>query len=107
MLGGRTGRRNPERRDPERDYRLNILRRHDNIEFLAHPSEYTTALAARGFNAAGLFAIVATDASRSCAPRAFSVMPQDPAATTRAAAVSTAGLSGIRLFRTFASLGCR
>lgn len=47
--------------DPERDYRLNILRLHDDIEFVAHPTEYVAALAARGFNPAGLYANVVAD----------------------------------------------
>lgn len=47
--------------DPERDYRLNIVKLHDDVEFAAHSAEYTAALAARGFNAAGLYANVVTD----------------------------------------------
>lgn len=40
---------------PERDYRLNILRLHDEREFLQHPELYQAALAARGFNPQGLY----------------------------------------------------
>ncbi len=45
----------------QRDYRLNILRLHDDRQFAAHAAEYTNALAARGFNAAGLYANVVSD----------------------------------------------
>ncbi len=41
--------------NPERNYRLNILRLHDDHEFLLHPANYSAALAARGFSAAGLY----------------------------------------------------
>ena len=47
---------------PERDFRLNILRRHDEQEFLKHSELYTAALAARGFNNAGLYRSVVGDA---------------------------------------------
>lgn len=47
--------------NPERDYRLNILRLHDEVEFQAHPQSYTSALAARGLNSSGLYANVAVD----------------------------------------------
>ena len=47
--------------NPERDYRLNILRLHDEKEFLLHPASYTAALGARGLNAAGLYANVAVN----------------------------------------------
>ncbi len=47
--------------NPEREYRLNILRLHDEIEFIAHPAEYSAALAARGFNPAGLYTNVVAD----------------------------------------------
>jgi len=47
--------------DPERDYRLNILKLHDEIEFVAHNSEYTAALSGRGFNASGLYPNVVSD----------------------------------------------
>jgi len=46
--------------NPEQDYRLNILRLHDEIEFLAHGTTYTAALATKGFNPAGLYANVVT-----------------------------------------------
>ncbi len=46
---------------PERDYRLNILRLHDERQF-AQPAElYTSALAARGFNPQGLYRGVIAD----------------------------------------------
>ena len=47
---------------PERDFRLNILRRHDEQEFLKHSEPYAAALAARGFNPAGLYRSVVVDA---------------------------------------------
>ncbi len=47
--------------NPERDYRLNILRLHDELQFASHAAEYAAALTARGFNPAGLYANVATD----------------------------------------------
>jgi PKD repeat protein len=46
---------------PERDYRLNILRLHDEHQFARHASLYAAALAARGFDAAGLFWSAAAD----------------------------------------------
>src|SRR6185369_13836226 len=46
---------------PERDYRLNILRLHDEKQFAATPALYSAALAARGFNSAGLYRGVAAD----------------------------------------------
>ena len=46
---------------PERDYRLNILRLHDEREFAGHGELYAAALAARGFNAAGLYRSVTVD----------------------------------------------
>jgi len=45
--------------DPVRDYRLNILKLHDGKQ--AGKPLYATALAANGFNAAGLYANVVTD----------------------------------------------
>jgi hypothetical protein len=45
--------------DPQRDMRLNILRLHDERQ--AGDSTFAAALAAAGFNAAGLFATVTTD----------------------------------------------
>jgi hypothetical protein len=44
--------------NPERQYRLNILRLHDEREFSAHNAEYVAALAARGYSAAGLYSSV-------------------------------------------------
>jgi hypothetical protein len=46
---------------PERDYRLNILRLHDETEFAQHPALYQAALAARGFNMQGLYRGVVAD----------------------------------------------
>jgi hypothetical protein len=40
---------------PERDYRLNILRLHDERQFAQHNGLYTAALAARGFTPEGLY----------------------------------------------------
>jgi hypothetical protein len=45
----------------ERDYRLNILRLHDERQFAQHTSLYTNALAARGFNSQGLYQGVVAD----------------------------------------------
>jgi hypothetical protein len=47
--------------NPERDYRLNILRRHDERELSQHAASYTAALATRGLNPAGLYANVVTN----------------------------------------------
>lgn len=41
--------------NPERDFRLNILRLHDEHQFANHAGLYTAALAARGFNPQGLY----------------------------------------------------
>lgn len=46
---------------PERDFRLNILRLHDEHEFEQHPALYQAALAARGFNPQGLYRGVVAD----------------------------------------------
>ncbi len=46
---------------PERDYRLNILRLHDDRQFAAHHDLYVAALAARGFNPLGLYRSVTAD----------------------------------------------
>jgi hypothetical protein len=46
---------------PERDFRLNILRLHDEREFALYPSLYSAALSARGFNPAGLYRNVTAD----------------------------------------------
>jgi PKD repeat protein len=54
--------------NPERDYRLNILRLHDEHEFAEHAELYTAALAARGFNPQGLYrGVVADDQPVLCA----------------------------------------
>jgi hypothetical protein len=47
--------------EPERDYRLNILRLHDEREFAQHSGLYVSALGARGFNAQGLYRNVVAD----------------------------------------------
>lgn len=46
---------------PERDFRLNILRLHDEHQFVQHPALYQAALAARGFNPQGLYRGVVAD----------------------------------------------
>ena len=46
---------------PERDFRLNILRLHDEHQFTRHNALYTAALAARGFNSQGLYRGVVAD----------------------------------------------
>jgi hypothetical protein len=48
-------------REPERDFRLNILRLHDERNFAAHHDLYVSALAARGFNPLGLYRGVVAD----------------------------------------------
>jgi len=45
----------------ERDYRLNILRLHDDQQFASFPELYASALAARGFNPLGLYRSVTAD----------------------------------------------
>jgi len=45
----------------ERDFRLNILRLHDERQFADHAALYSDALAARGFNPAGLYRGVVAD----------------------------------------------
>ena len=45
--------------DPERDYRLNVLRLHDDLNRAT--ATYTSALAAKGYNAAGLYPTVIQD----------------------------------------------
>ncbi len=47
--------------NPERDFRLNILRRHDEQNFAQHHDLYVSALAARGFNPQGLYRGVVAD----------------------------------------------
>lgn len=47
--------------NPERDYRLNILRLHDELQFANHAGLYQAALAARGFNSQGLYRGVVAD----------------------------------------------
>lgn len=46
---------------PERDYRLNILRLHDEKNFASNAVLYAVALAARGFNPQGLYRGVVAD----------------------------------------------
>jgi hypothetical protein len=46
---------------PERDFRLNILRLHDERQFSLYPALYASALAARGFNPQGLYRGVVAD----------------------------------------------
>ncbi len=46
---------------PERDFRLNILRLHDEKNFASNAVLYAAALAARGFNPAGLYRGVTAD----------------------------------------------
>jgi hypothetical protein len=46
---------------PERDFRLNILRLHDERQFSSNSVLYSNALAARGFNPAGLYRGVIAD----------------------------------------------
>jgi hypothetical protein len=46
---------------PERDFRLNILRLHDERSFASQATLYSAALAARGFNPAGLYRGVLAD----------------------------------------------
>ena len=47
--------------NPERDFRLNILRRHDEDQFNRNAGLYQAALAARGFNPQGLYRGVVAD----------------------------------------------
>jgi hypothetical protein len=47
--------------NPERDYRLNILRLHDEENFAQHHDVYVSALSARGFNPQGLYRGVVAD----------------------------------------------
>lgn len=47
--------------NPERDFRLNILRLHDERQFAQYAGLYQAALAARGFNAQGLYRGVVAD----------------------------------------------
>ena len=46
---------------PERDYRLNILRLHDEHQFAQHGAAYAGALATNGYNPAGLYRRVTAD----------------------------------------------
>ena len=46
---------------PERDYRLNILRLHDEHQFAQHPALYTAALAAAASIPQGLYRGVVAD----------------------------------------------
>lgn len=45
----------------EREYRLNILKLHDDTEFAEHAALYNEALAAKGLDPAGLYAAATTD----------------------------------------------
>ncbi len=47
--------------NPERDYRLNILRKHDDARFQQMPTAYTDLLATNGFNPLGLYQTVVGD----------------------------------------------
>lgn len=47
--------------NPDRDYRLNILRKHDELQFLGQSNLYAAALAARGYPSDGLYASVVRD----------------------------------------------
>ena len=54
--------------NPERDYRLNILRLHDEQNFVQHHDLYVSALEDRGFNPQGLYrGVVADGKSVLCA----------------------------------------
>jgi len=54
--------------NPERDFRLNILRLHDEHQFAQHHDVYVSGLAARGFNPQGLYrGVVADDKPVLCA----------------------------------------
>jgi len=54
--------------NPERDYRLNILRLHDERQFAQHANLYTNALVDRGFNLRGLYwGVVASGQPVLCA----------------------------------------
>src|ERR1035438_439681 len=46
---------------PERDYRMNILRLHDERQFAIYPALYPAALAANNYNPAGLYRRVTAD----------------------------------------------
>jgi hypothetical protein len=79
-VGGWVGNANPER-----DYRLNILRLHDEKQFAAHTALYNAALAARGFSPQGLYHGVVADgkpvlcaachASEALATGSYSTIP--------------------------------
>ncbi|WP_446812249.1 dockerin type I domain-containing protein (plasmid) [Methylomonas sp. 2BW1-5-20] len=47
--------------NPEREYRLNILKRHDEQEFSKHLTLYSEALAAKGIDANGLYSSATVD----------------------------------------------
>lgn len=47
--------------NPDRDYRLNILRLHDERQLAQHAAVYAAALAANSYNSNGLFSSVITD----------------------------------------------
>jgi PKD repeat protein len=70
----------------ERDFRLNILRLHDQHQFDRHSALYAAALAARGFNSQGLYRGVVADgkpvlcaachASEALGAGSYSTIPQ-------------------------------
>jgi len=51
----------------DRDYRLNILRLHDEHQFSQHTALYSEALAAKGFSASGLYATAMSGKPMLCA----------------------------------------
>ena len=54
--------------NPERDFRLNILRLHDQMQFSNHFGVYVSALSARGYNSRGLYrSVVANGKPVLCA----------------------------------------
>ncbi len=52
---------------PGREYRLNILKLHDEKQFASHPALYADALSAKGLNALGLYPTVAAGRPVLCA----------------------------------------
>jgi PKD repeat protein len=92
---------------PERDFRLNILRLHDERNFAAHPALYVAALAARGFNSQGLYRSVVADnhpvlcaachASEALGAPSYSTVPPLTASVHGAHARVTDPVSGLTL----------
>jgi len=70
--------------NPERDYRLNILRLHDERQSVLHGGTYSGALAAHGFNSQGLYRSVVADGK-----------PALCAACHRSEALGTAGYTNV------------